>query len=89
MVYSEFGRRVTANASDGTDHGTASPVLLAGTGVRGGFYGEQPSLTDLDEGDLKYTVDFRAIYAELLETKLGADPSRVLDTVPKSLGFSA
>ena len=53
MVYSEFGRRVRANASDGTDHGTAGPVFVLGRGVRGGFYGAEPSLTDLDDGDLK------------------------------------
>ncbi|WP_307868112.1 DUF1501 domain-containing protein [Micromonospora sp. C95] len=59
-VYSEFGRRVRAN---GTDHGTASNMLLLGTGVRGGLYGEPPSLTDLDRGDLKVTIDFRDGYA--------------------------
>ena len=78
-VYSEFGRRVAANASDGTDHGTAGPVFLAGAPVRGGFYGEQPSLTDLDDGDLKPTTDFRDIYATLLAGVLGADPGRILD----------
>ena len=52
-VYSEFGRRVTANASDGTDHGTAGPVFVLGRGVTGGFYGAEPSLTDLDDGDLR------------------------------------
>ena len=52
-AYSEFGRRVLANASDGTDHGTAGPVCLLGRGVRGGFFGAEPSLTDLDDGDLK------------------------------------
>ncbi|MEO3742705.1 DUF1501 domain-containing protein [Plantactinospora sp. B5E13] len=78
-VYSEFGRRVRANASDGTDHGTASNVLLLGAGVRGGLHGEQPSLTDLDDGDLKFTVDFRDVYATLLTEVLDADPERVLD----------
>jgi hypothetical protein len=52
MIHSEFGR-VLANASDGTDHGTAGPVFLLGRGVRGGFFGGEPSLTDLDDGDLK------------------------------------
>jgi uncharacterized protein (DUF1501 family) len=80
MAYSEFGRRVVANANDGTDHGTAGPVLIAGSGVRGGFVGEQPSLTDLDEGDLKATTDFRDVYATLLTGVLGADPERVLGT---------
>ncbi|MBG0562239.1 DUF1501 domain-containing protein [Actinoplanes aureus] len=78
-VYSEFGRRVRANASDGTDHGTASDVFLLGDGVRGGLHGEPPSLTDLDDGDLKYTVDFRDVYATLLADVLGSDPQRVLD----------
>ncbi|MFB9237143.1 DUF1501 domain-containing protein [Plantactinospora siamensis] len=77
-VYSEFGRRVRANASQGTDHGTASDILLLGTGVRGGLYGEQPSLTDLDDGDLKCTTDFRDVYATLLERVLDADPGPVL-----------
>ncbi|HEU4422934.1 MAG TPA: DUF1501 domain-containing protein, partial [Pilimelia sp.] len=63
VVYSEFGRRVRANASDGTDHGTAGPVFVLGPRVIGGLYGEQPSLTDLDDGDLKATMDFRAVFA--------------------------
>jgi uncharacterized protein (DUF1501 family) len=79
MVYSEFGRRVRANASDGTDHGTAGPVFLLGRGVRGGFYGAEPSLTDLDDGDLKAGTDFRSIYATLLDQVLGADPTRILN----------
>ncbi|GAA0454982.1 hypothetical protein Aca07nite_68610 [Actinoplanes capillaceus] len=78
-VYSEFGRRVRANASDGTDHGTASHVFLLGDGVRGGRYGEPPSLIDLDDGDLKHTVDFRDVYATLLAEVLGSDPARSLD----------
>jgi len=78
-VYSEFGRRVVANASDGTDHGTASSVLLLGDGVRGGLHGEPPSLTDLDQGDLKFTTDFRDVYATLLAEVLGADPAAVLN----------
>lgn len=78
LVYSEFGRRVAANASEGTDHGTAGPVFLAGAGIHGGFYGEQPSLTDLDAGDLKESTDFRSIYATLLDKVLGADPGVVL-----------
>ena len=61
-IYSEFGRRVAANASQGTDHGTAGPLLVAGHPVRGGFYGDQPSLTSLDAGDLKVTTDFRSVY---------------------------
>jgi uncharacterized protein (DUF1501 family) len=78
-VYSEFGRRVMANASDGTDHGTASSMFLLGDAVRGGLYGEPPSLTDLDQGDLKFTTDFRDVYATLLGDVLGADPGKILN----------
>jgi uncharacterized protein (DUF1501 family) len=78
-VYSEFGRRVTANASDGTDHGTAGPVFVLGRGVSGGFHGAEPSLTDLDDGDLKAGLDFRSVYASLLGSVLGAEPGGVLD----------
>jgi uncharacterized protein (DUF1501 family) len=77
-VYSEFGRRVTANASDGTDHGTASSMFLLGAGVKGGLYGDPPSLTDLDAGDLRYTTDFRDVYATLLADVLGGDPEKLL-----------
>ncbi|MFC0098884.1 DUF1501 domain-containing protein [Micromonospora marina] len=77
-VYSEFGRRVRANGSDGTDHGTASNVLLLGSGVRGGLHGDPPSLTDLDRGDLKFTADFRDVYATLLESVLDTEPESVL-----------
>ncbi len=79
VVYSEFGRRVRANASDGTDHGTASDVFLLGAPVRGGLFGEQPSLTDLDDGDLKVGTDFRDLYATLLADVLDTDPGAVLD----------
>jgi uncharacterized protein (DUF1501 family) len=78
LVYSEFGRRVRANGSDGTDHGTAGPVFLLGRGVRGGFHGAEPSLTDLDDGDLKFGTDFRSVYASVLDRVLGADPAQVL-----------
>jgi uncharacterized protein (DUF1501 family) len=78
VAYSEFGRRVAANANQGTDHGTAGPMFVAGAPVRGGFVGEQPSLTDLTNGDLKATVDFRDVYATLLADVLGSDPEPVL-----------
>ena len=77
-VYSEFGRRVAANGSDGTDHGTASNMFLLGAPVKGGLYGEQPSLSDLDNDDLKFTTDFRSVYATLLRDVLDADPERIL-----------
>ncbi|PRY44657.1 DUF1501 domain-containing protein [Umezawaea tangerina] len=79
LVYSEFGRRVHANASDGTDHGTAGPVFLLGAPVKGGFFGDQPSLTDLDNGDLKQTTDFRDIYATVLQDVLDTDPGKVIE----------
>jgi uncharacterized protein (DUF1501 family) len=66
MTFSEFGRRVAENASAGTDHGKASCMFVAGGGVKGGLYGKYPSLTELSQGDLKHTVDFRNVYADLL-----------------------
>lgn len=87
VAYSEFGRRVAANASQGTDHGTAGPVFIAGTRVKGGFYGDEPSLTDLDDGDLKPTTDFRDIYYALLAHTLGADPTPSVGTGRRELGF--
>ncbi len=87
LVYSEFGRRVKANASQGTDHGTAGPVFALGQPVRGGFYGDQPSLTDLDDGDLKATTDFRDIYHELLSKAVGSDPTPAVGRGRKDLGI--
>jgi uncharacterized protein (DUF1501 family) len=77
-IYSEFGRRVRANASDGTDHGTASDFFVLGSPVHGGLYGRQPSLIDLDNGDLKFSIDFRDVYAALLDGVLRTDPGKVL-----------
>jgi uncharacterized protein (DUF1501 family) len=87
MAYSEFGRRVAANASQGTDHGTAGPVFVAGGPVKGGFYGEEPSLTNLDDGDLKFTTDFRDIYHELLSHTIGTDPTPSVGPGRTELGF--
>ncbi|GAC1518219.1 MAG: DUF1501 domain-containing protein [Acidimicrobiales bacterium] len=78
MTFSEFGRRVAQNASGGTDHGTAAPLFVAGPTVKGGFYGDQPSLTALDQGDLRYTTDFRSVYATVADRVLGIDPKSVL-----------
>ena len=89
MAYSEFGRRVAANASHGTDHGTAGPLFVAGPRVKGGFYGEQPSLTDTDDGDLKFSVDFRTVYAELLTSVLRTDPAPIVGKTAAPLGFLA
>ncbi|OIN82829.1 DUF1501 domain-containing protein [Mycobacterium malmoense] len=87
MAYSEFGRRVRANASQGTDHGTAGTVFVAGMPVKGGFYGAEPSLTDLDHGDLKFTTDFRDVYYELLARTVGADPAPAVGSGRTGLGF--
>ncbi|HVH28036.1 MAG TPA: DUF1501 domain-containing protein, partial [Vicinamibacterales bacterium] len=73
VIFTEFGRRVEENGSLGTDHGTATPMFVIGTGVKGGFYGPPPSLTDLDDGNLKMTTDFRRVYATAIEEWLGCD----------------
>ncbi len=87
VVYSEFGRRVQANGSDGTDHGAAGPVLVLGPQVKGGQFGQPPSLTDLDLGDLKFTTDFRSVYATVLGKTLGIDPAVSLGGTFPLLGF--
>ena len=78
MTWSEFGRRVKENAQAGTDHGSAGPMLLVGSAVKGGFYGEPPSLTNLDNGNLRFTTDFRTVYATVLERWLGAPSEPIL-----------
>jgi uncharacterized protein (DUF1501 family) len=87
MTWSEFGRRVTSNASNGTDHGSAAPMFILGTPVTGGFYGERPDLGNLDNGNLRFTTDFRTVYATILEQWLGAPAEAILgghrfDTLP-------
>jgi len=79
LVFSEFGRRVQENGSAGTDHGAAAPVFIAGSAVQGGLVGEHPSLTDLDAGDLKMSIDFRQIYVTLLNEWLSIPSINVLD----------
>lgn len=78
MCFSEFGRRVSQNASRGTDHGTAAPMFLFGPRVTPGIHGVHPSLSNLDDGDLKYTVDFRSVYAELLDSWMDTKSRDVL-----------
>jgi len=73
MVFSEFGRRVAENTSLGTDHGTAGPAFVIGKPVIGGQYGALPSLTDLDDGNLKFTTDYRRIYSTLIQGWMGHD----------------
>ena len=87
MTFSEFGRRVAQNASNGTDHGTAMPLFVVGGSVKGGIYGDHPSLTDLDHGDLKFSTDFRSVYATVIERWLGRDPAPVLGGAYPSIAF--
>ncbi len=79
LAFSEFGRRVAENGSHGTDHETAGPVFIAGPSANNGLQGTYPSLTDLDEGDLKMTVDFRQVYASILQTWLNVSPAPILN----------
>jgi uncharacterized protein (DUF1501 family) len=88
MTFSEFGRRLEENASKGTDHGTASQVFIVGRDLKTpGILNEAPDLADLDEGDLKYTMDFRRIYSTLLNKWLNADAQKVLNGIYKPLNF--
>jgi uncharacterized protein (DUF1501 family) len=87
MCFSEFGRRVAENSSQGTDHGAAAPMFVIGGKVKGGVQGKMPSLTDLDDGDLKYTTDFRRVYATLLDKWLNADSAKVLGAKFEPIGF--
>jgi uncharacterized protein (DUF1501 family) len=78
-TFSEFGRRVAQNASGGTDHGTANQMFFLGGSLKEkGLLNPLPNLTDLDQGDLKFTVDFRQVYATLLERWLGTDSEQIL-----------
>lgn len=85
FCFSEFGRRVRENASQGTDHGAAAPVFLAGNRVVPGLIGPRPSLTDLVDGDLKFHTDFRCIYATLLQDWLGTASEPILGNEFKTL----
>jgi uncharacterized protein (DUF1501 family) len=71
MTYSEFGRRAAENGSAGTDHGTAAPHFLLGGKVRGGLYGQAPSLTRLVNDDLQFNVDYRRLYATVVRSWWG------------------
>lgn len=76
VVFSEFGRRVKDNGN-GTDHGTAAPMFIIGGNNKGTVLGNNPNLADLDNGDLKYQIDFRSVYASLLKEKLNFDYSKI------------
>lgn len=76
VVFSEFGRRVKDNGN-GTDHGTAAPMFIIGGQNKGQIFGKNPNLTDLDNGDLKFEIDFRSVYAAILEEKLHFNPKQI------------
>jgi len=78
VMFTEFGRRVEENGSLGTDHGTATPMFIVGKHVKGGLYGRHPSLTELDDGNLVKTTDFRRVYATMIEEWLRFDDSRTV-----------
>ena len=78
MTFSEFGRRVAENASDGTDHGAAGPMFLCGGRLNSGIHGSNPDLQDLQQGDLKHQIDFRRVYASVLKSWLTADTETIL-----------
>jgi uncharacterized protein (DUF1501 family) len=86
MVMSEFGRRARENISGGTDHGSACPVFVLGAGLTPGLHGAYPSLEDLDRDNLKFTTDFRRLYAGILRDALRIDPKPILgDHTPLEL----
>ncbi len=89
LVFSEFGRRLAENASGGTDHGVAAPVFIMGGSVKGGLHGRRPSLSpaDLDKGDIVHTVDYRSVYATVLEKHLAVDSKPILQKPFKPLDF--
>ena len=89
MTVSEFGRRVKENGSQGTDHGAAGPMFVVGKNISGGVYADHPSLSDLDDGDLKFGIDFRSVYSTVLENWLGASAKDVLGGTFDKLDFVA
>ena len=88
MTFSEFGRRVAQNASGGTDHGTANNMFFISGGLKQkGLINEMPDLSTLDDGDLKYKVDFKNVYATVLKNWLGADETAILKKKYRCLNF--
>lgn len=78
LAFSEFGRRVAENGSQGTDHGAAAPVFLFGDGVKGGLHGQAPDLSDLVDGDVRHQIDFRQVYASVLDGWLETSSQKIL-----------
>ena len=89
MTFSEFGRRPAQNASGGTDHGTAEPMLLLGGGVTGGLHNAPPSLSELPDNDLAYQADFRGVYASVLRDWLATDPAPIVGPSVQPLALRA
>lgn len=88
MTFSEFGRRVAQNASSGTDHGTANNMfLISGALKKKRFYNDLPNLGNLKDGDLQYQLDFRDVYATILDKWLNTSPSDILGKTFKDLGL--
>lgn len=89
LQWSEFGRRVGENGSMGTDHGTSAPLFVIGNSIKGGIYGDQPSLTTLDAsgGNMRFNVDFRSVYATILDGWLGTSSQQVLGGTFENVGF--
>ena len=88
FTFSEFGRRVAQNASGGTDHGKANNMFFIGGGLKKkGLYNPLPDLTNLDDGDLKYQLDFRQVYTTVLNNWLGADANQILKQSMNTLDF--
>ena len=87
FAFSEFGRRVRENASAGTDHGTAAPVFVCGSKLKKPVFGAHPSLEDLDQGDMKFKIDYRSVYADLLENWMGIDPKPIVGEKFESVGL--
>jgi len=87
LTFSEFGRRVAENQSQGTDHGAAAPLFVMGRAVKGGLLGGTPDLEKLDGGDLRMTTDFRSVYATVLDRWLGIAPAPVLGADFPALPF--
>jgi uncharacterized protein (DUF1501 family) len=88
MTFSEFGRRVAENASGGTDHGTAAPMFMISGALRQqGIYNPLPDLTNLDEGDLRYSIDFRSVYATILSRWLESPHEPILGAGIEALTF--
>ncbi|MBL8150120.1 MAG: DUF1501 domain-containing protein [Blastocatellia bacterium] len=88
MAFSEFGRRVRENGSQGTDHGAAGPMMVIGNGIKGGLYGNVPNLSKLDNaGNLIFDIDFRSVYSTIVRDWLQADPTAVVGGNFENLGF--